>query len=166
MRKELLILGMSLAVLGTPKTVAAAKVFDVTLVACSTPGLSVCFRGGGALTLQKGTVEVDDDGEVRLSMKGIEGTTAIEVRPPYTLGLLFFTVKTTDVVTGISISQVGAFTTDENGNFTGIVGSLSGPGPALGFFVINSQGTDQSFINFDFGARQQFVTAIPPRTLP
>ena len=164
MRKELLILGMSLAVLGTPKTVAAAKVFDVTLVACSTPGLSVCFGGGGALTLQKGTVEVDDDGEVRLSMKGIEGTTAIEVRPPYTLALLFFTVQTTDVVTGISISLVGAFTTDENGNFTGVVGSLSGP--TLGFFVINSEGTDQSFINFDFGARQQFVTAIPPRTLP
>ena len=99
MRTELLILGMSLAVLGIPKTVAAAKVFDVTLVACSTPGLSVCFRGGGTLTLQKGAVEVDDDGDVRLSVKGIEGTTAIELQPPYTLGLLFFTVQTTDGVT-------------------------------------------------------------------
>lgn len=162
MRKELLILGMSLAVLGFPKTVVAAKVFDVTLVACSTPGLSVCFAGGGALTLQKGTVEVDDDGDVRLSLKGIQGTTAIEVQPPYTLGLLFFTVQTTGGVTGTSL--VGAFTTDENGHFTGVVGSLSGP--TLGFFVINSQATDQSFTNFDFGARQQFVTAIPPPTVP
>ena len=161
MRKELLILGMSLSVLGTPKAVAAAKVFDVTLVACSTPRLS-CFAGGGALTLQKGTVEVDDDGEVRLSMKGIAGTTAVELQPPYTLGLLFFTVEITGGVPGASL--VGAFTTDANGHFTGVVGSLSGP--ALGFFVINSQATDQSFTNFDFGARQQFVTAIPPRAVP
>jgi hypothetical protein len=162
MRKELLILGMSLAVLGLPKTVAAAKVYDVTLVACSTPGLSVCFGGGGALTLQKGTVEVDDDGEVRLSLKRIEGITALELQPPYTLGLLFFAVQTTGGLTGISL--VGAFTTDEKGSFTGVVGSLSEP--TLGFFVVNSLGTDQSFTDFEFGARQQFVTAIPAPTVP
>jgi len=162
MRKELLILAVSLAVLGIPKPVAAKKVFDVTLVACSTPGLSVCFAGGGNLTLRKGTVQVEDDGEVKLSIEGILGTTALELHPPYTLGLLFFSAQTTSGVTAISL--VGTFTTDEEGAFTGGVGSVSGP--TLGFFVVNSQGTDHGFIDFELGVRQQFVTAIPPPTVP
>ena len=162
MRKELLILAVTFAVLGLPETVAAKKVFDVTLVACSTPGLSVCFAGGGNLTLQKGTVQVDDDGEVKLSIEGIAGTTAVELRPPYTLGLLFFSVPTSGGVPVISF--VGTFTTDEEGDFGGVVGSVSGP--ALGFFVINSQGTDHGFVDFELGVRQQFVTAIPPPTVP
>ena len=98
MRRKLLVLGVSLAVLGIPNTAAAKKVFDVTLVACSTPGLSVCFAGGGNLTLRKGKVEVDDDGDVKLSLEGIAGTTALELQPPYTLGLLFFSVDTTSGV--------------------------------------------------------------------
>jgi hypothetical protein len=160
--KGRLILGMSVAVLLVPETVAAAKVFDVTLVACSTTGLSACVAGGGALTLQKGSLEVDDDGEVRVSIKGIEGTTAIEVQPPYTLGVLFFTVQSSGGLTGIAL--VGTLTTDHNGSFNGVVGSMAGP--ALGFFVINSAGTDLSFTNFDSGARQQFVAAVPAATVP
>lgn len=161
-RTKLLILGVSVAVLFVPERVAAAKVFDVTLVACSTPGLSACVAGGGALTLQKGVLEVDDDGEVRVSIRRIEGMTAVEVQPPYTLGVLFFTVQTSGGAPGISL--VGTLTTDHNGSFTGVVGSLAGP--ALGFFVINSMGTDQSFTNFDSGARQQFVTAVPAAAVP
>jgi hypothetical protein len=161
-RKKLLILAVTLAAFSIPTTVSAAKVFDVTLVACSTPGFSVCFGGGGALTLRKGSVEVDDDGDVRVSLKGIEGTTATALQPPYTLGLLFFQLPATEG--GVTrISLVGSFTTDHNGNFNGVVGSVSGP--TLGFFIINSEGTDHGFIDFDFGARQQFVTAIPPLTV-
>jgi hypothetical protein len=162
MRKELLILVVSFAVLGIPRTVAAKNVFDVTLVACSTPGLAVCFAGGGNLTLKKGTVEVDDDGAVKVSIEGIVGTTAVELKPPYTLGVFFFSVPTSGGVPVISF--VGTLTTDEEGDFSGDVGSVSGP--ALGFFVINSQGTDHSFISFELGVRQQFVTAIPPPTVP
>jgi hypothetical protein len=163
MRKELLILAVSVAVLGVPETVAAKKVFDVALVACSTPGLPVCFAGGGNLTLQKGAVEVDDDGAVKLSIEGIVGTTAVELRPPYTLGLMFFSLDTTSG--GVpAISLVGTFTTDEKGDFSGSLGSVSGP--TLGFFVINSAGTDHSFFNFELGVRQQFVTAIPPPDVP
>jgi hypothetical protein len=163
MRKDLLILAVSLAVLGLPNTVAAKKVFDVTLVACSTPGLPVCFAGGGNLTLQKGEVQVDDDGAVKLSIEGIVGTTALELHAPYTLGLLFFRLDTTSG--GVpAISLVGTFTTDEEGDFSGAVGSIAGP--TLGFFVINSQGIDHSFLDFQLGVRQQFVTAIPPPTVP
>ena len=162
MRRKLLVLGVSLAVLGIPNTAAAKKVFDVTLVACSTPGLSVCFAGGGNLTLRKGKVEVDDDGDVKLSLEGIAGTTALELQPPYTLGLLFFSVDTTSGVTAISL--LGTFTTGEEGDFSGVVGSVSGP--TLGFFVINSEGINHDFISFELGVRQQFVTAIPPPTVP
>jgi hypothetical protein len=166
-RKEPLILAVTLAVFGTPTTVAAAKIFDVTLVACSTPGFltpdsPLCFQGGGTLTLTKGSVEVDEDGEVRISLKQIEGTTALAVQPPYTLGLFFVPLLTTQGVTDM-FSLVGTFTTDANGGFNGVVGLVSGP--ALGFFIVNSEGTDNDFLNFESGARQQFVSAIPPPTV-
>jgi hypothetical protein len=133
----------------------------MALIPCSRPEFWVCwghaFAGVGQLTFDKGSVIVESDGEVRVSLKGVRGPTAVESGPPYTLQLFFFAIAR---VTSEPIPPASGliFTTDGLGNFERTVGSL--PKPAIGFFTINSRGVG-SWDYWD-GGRQQFITGDHP----
>ncbi len=108
----------------------------------------------GKLSLTEGNILIDSDGEVRLSLRGVSGPTAIEPSPPYTLRAYFFTITRVNerpVPHGDGFELV----TDAFSNYDGVLGVL--PGPAIGFFTINSRGSDGTYDYFT-GGRQQFIS--------
>lgn len=157
-----------------PGVASAGGRYRMPLIPCSQPGFAVCFGsdladGAGKLTLKKGHLEVDTkDGEVKVVLRGVSGPTAVEAGPPYTLQLLFFTVSKVNMPPDPIVVVGMPFTTkvksDEFGNFTGVVGQITGP--LVGFFVINSRGTGDNFDDYFIGAREQFIVGAPQPAPP
>jgi hypothetical protein len=148
--------------------------YRIPLIPCSQPGFAVCFGsdladGAGKLTLKKGHIEVDiKDGEVKVVLRGVSGPTVAEAGPPYTFQLFFFTVSKVNLPPDPIVVVGMPFTTkvksDEFGNFTGVVGNITGP--LVGFFAVNSRGPGDNFEDYFAGAREQFLTGAPQPAPP
>lgn len=155
--------------------IASAEDNVLTLIPCSTPYFSGCYDGGsgvGLLTLRSGSIRVDEDGEVWVVLKDLSGNTAVENGPPYSLQLYFFEIEVVNQAPDPILPIGDPFTvrrvkrhkatviTKADGHFHGNIGQISGP--MIGFFTINSAGTDTTdpFGNYAAGAREQFITGI------
>jgi hypothetical protein len=135
------------------------RVFQADLIACGSPGFSVCYGAGGLLTLREGTIAVGEDGVVRVSLEGVAGHTQTELGPPYTFQLFFFEISAVNQPPSLTPAPLGLpFRTDARGDFDGAVAVLIGR--AVGFFTVNSAGPTGSFVDFDRGAREQFISGI------
>lgn len=169
-----LVLFITLLSTGLLPTLGSANAQNIlSLIPCSTPDFSACYDGGsgvGQLRLRSGSIHIDDEGEVWVVLKDVNGQTLAETGPPYRLPLYFFELQVVNQAPD-SILPIGfPFTvnrvkrhqatviTKADGSFHGVVGQITGP--RIGFFVINSAGPNGDFEDYGAGAREQFITGI------